>query len=174
MRLKPSPNLPQAPNNIAIGLRDWCATTARLAHRAITTVYAQAPASAACAQPMLALRSGPMHRPSSCSTATPSPARASRPGCWPSSPATAPASARRCSRRRPASRELGLAVQPLLTVTEQRHLRLHRRAAAPPSLHRAGPAGLRRLRGRPLPATLEGAVRSGIAAAAAIAPAALG
>jgi hypothetical protein len=65
-------------------------------------------------------------------------------------------------------------VQPLLTVTEQRATfactaALQRRR---PSSRR--PAGLRRLRGRPLPATLEGAVRSGIAAAAAIAPAALG
>jgi predicted NAD/FAD-binding protein len=49
----------EAPNNIAIGLRDWCATTARLAHRAITTVYAQAPASAA----LLPQHAGPAQRP---------------------------------------------------------------------------------------------------------------
>jgi predicted NAD/FAD-dependent oxidoreductase len=55
-----------------------------------------------------------------------------------------------------------------------RHLRLHRRAAAPPAFIAPGLLACGDYVAGPYPATLEGAVRSGIAAAAAIAPAALG
>ena len=168
----------EAPNNIAIGLRDWCATTARLAHRAITTVYAQAPASAALLpQPMLALRSGPdapaqfvFDRDAITGTREPTGLLA-----FVASDSAGERPTLQAAIVAQASRELGLAVQPLLTVTERRATFACTAALQrPPAFIAPGLLACGDYVAGPYPATLEGAVRSGIAAAAAIAPAALG
>ncbi len=170
---------PEAPNNIAIGMRGWCVTTARLAHRAITTVYAQTSASAAALlpQPMLALRSGPdapaqfvFDRDAITGTREPTGLLA-----FVASDSAGERPTLQAAVVTQAGRELGLAVQPLLTVTERRATFACTAALQrPPAFIAPGLLACGDYVDGPYPATLEGAVRSGIAAAAAIAPAALG
>ncbi len=170
-----------APEPVARHLEDWCAGAAQLAHRAITTVYAQRQPSTAGAQPpapMLALRSRPdapaqfvFDRDAIVGTQPPTGLQA-----FVISDSAGDRPALEAAVVVQAQRELGQAVQPLLTITEKRATfactAALQRPPAPiaPGLWACGDyiAG-------PYPATLEGAVRSGIEAARnAISPPALG
>ena len=167
---------PSAPDSIADSLRAWAAGTQGLARRAITTVYAQAASPAAGARllraPMLALASGP---------SAPAQFVFERDAIAP--PADAPTGllafvvsnsagerdALQAALLAQAQAQLGLALTPLLCVTERRATfactpGLQRPLARiAPGLLAAGDY----IEG-PYPATLEGAVRSGLHAAQAI------
>ena len=160
-----------APDKIASGLHGWCETAARLTHRAITTVYAQAAVPAAAhllPEPMLALRSGPdapaqfvFDRDAITGTREPTGLLAfvisDSLGERPALQAAVVAQARR---------ELGLAVQPLLTVTEKRATFACTAALQrPPARIAPGLLACGDYVQGPYPATLEGAVRSGVEAA---------
>ncbi|MBK6747092.1 hydroxysqualene dehydroxylase HpnE [Ottowia sp.] len=162
-----------APDSAAYRLRRWSEGTARLAHRAITTVYARtrpAPAGRALLHsPMVALRS-----------AADAPAQFvfDRDAIVPPGPPTgllafvvSDSSGERADLEaaitRQALRQLGLRVEPLLTLTEKRATFACTPALARPALAIA--PGLRACGDYvdgPYPATLEGAVRSGWQAAA--------
>lgn len=162
-----------APVDIARSIRAWVDTTAGLTHRAITTVCAQAAARPAPGAlhpaPMLALRSGP-DAPAQFVFDRDAITHASAPtrllafvvsdsaGERPALEAAVVAQARR---------ELGLAVQPLLTITEKRATFACTAALQrPPARIAPGLLACGDYIAGPYPATLEGAVRSGLQAAA--------
>ena len=171
-----------APNVVASDMLAWSTTAAGLTHRAITTVYAQAAATPASDRllpaPMLALRSGPkapaqfvFDRDAITRPADPTGLLA-----FVVSDSGGERAALEAAVVMQARRELGLAVRPLLTITERRATfactaGLQRPPAAiAPALLACGDFIV-----GPYPATLEGAVRSGIdAVRAATAPPALG
>ena len=157
-----------APEQIANALCDWREDAARLTHRAITTVYVQAEDQARLPAPMLALRSGGgapaqfvFDRDAITGTQPPTGLLA-----FVISDSAGERAALEAAVVAQAHRELGRAVQPLLTITERRAtfacIAALQRPPAPiaPGLWACGDyiAG-------PYPATLEGAVRSGIEAA---------
>ncbi len=156
---------------IANALSDWSALASRLQNRAITTVYAQiAPGlrgRSVLAAPMIALRAGPNH---------PAQFVFERDAIQADDPATGMLAfvisnsegAREqlaAAVTQQARSQLGLDVQPLLTVTEKRAT-----FVCAPALERPGRVIAPGLSAcgdyveGPYPATIEGAVRSGLSA----------
>ena len=165
---------PDASNSIAIAMQDWCAITARLTHRAITTVYAQAPTATTAkllSQPMLALRSGAdapaqfvFDRDAITGAAEPTGLLT-----FVVSDSAGERAALQAAVVAQAQRELGLPVQPLLTVTEKRATFACSAALQRPPAHIApGLLACGDYVDGPYPATLEGAARSGRQAAEAL------
>jgi len=155
----------------------WCKQAARLEHRAITTVYAQVqeapPGTALLANPMLALRS-----------ASEAPAqfvfeRDAITGCHETTGILAFVLSDSHGDRNDletavihqAERELKLHVRPLLTITERRAtFACTAGLERPPTFIAPGLQACGDYITGPYPATLEGAVRSGLAAARACQP----
>lgn len=169
-----SQSAPTASNSIASAMQAWCASTARLTHRAITTVYAQAPLATTASllpQPMLALRSGAdapaqfvFDRDAITGTREPTGLLA-----FVVSDSAGERAALQAAVVAQARRELGLAVQPLLTVTEKRATFACSAALQrPPALVAPGLLACGDYVDGPYPATLEGAARSGRQAAEAL------
>ncbi len=160
-----------APDDVAIGMRTWSAAAARLTHRAITTVHVQAAAAPASRRllpaPMLALRSG-CDAPAQFvfdRDAITGPAASTRLLAFVISDSTGERPALEAAVVAQAQRELGLAVQPLLTITERRATFACTAALQrPPAAIAPGLLACGDYIAGPYPATLEGAVRSGIAA----------
>ena len=163
-----------AGKDMAPALQHWCDIAATLSHRAITTVYAQArwpAASRRLPAPMLALRSGPQapaqfvfdrdaitgtHEPTGLLAFVVSDSAGARPALEAGVVAQ-------------AHQELGLAVQPLLAVTEKRAtFACTAGLQRPPALVAPGLLACGDYVAGPYPATLEGTVRSGRQAAEAL------
>ena len=162
-----------APEPIAAALHTWRARATALPHRAITTVYAQQQGSelAALPCPMLALPSGPdapaqfvFDRDAIVRPAEPTGLLA-----FVVSASEGERGALEAAIAAQAARQLGRRVQPLLTVTEKRAT-----FACTPGLDRPpmriapGLLACGDYVEGPYPATLEGAVRSGLRAAGAL------
>lgn len=160
---------------IAGALRTWAATAAALPHQAITTIYAQAnapaPGQALLRAPMLALRNGPSAPAQfvferDVITPNPPPTHLL---AFVISASTGERPSLQAAIAAQAQAQLGLQVVPLLAVSEKRATfactpGLRRPAARiAPGLHACGD----HIDG-PYPATLEGAVRSGLQAADAL------
>ncbi len=168
------PSAQDAPDTIASALRTWCHGAAQLAHQAITTVYAQADAAGPARRwpaPMLALRStadAPAQFVFDRDAIT-QPDAPTHLLAFVVSASQGDRAALEAAIARQAAQQLGLRVTPLLTVTEKRATfactpALARPLAAiAPGLWACGDY----IDG-PYPATLEGAVRSGLQVADAI------
>ena len=163
-----------APRSIADQLHAWAHGAAALQHRAITTVYAQAEAGGArtlLRAPMLALRSGPsapapfvFER-----DAITRPGQATRLLAFVVSASEGDRGALEAAITQQAQAQLGLRVTPLLTVTEKRATFACTPALARPPLALApGLLACGDYVEGPYPATLEGAVRSGLLAVEAM------
>ena len=163
-----------APRSIADQLHAWAHGAAALKHRAITTVYAQAEAGGArtlLRAPMLALRSGPgapaqfvFER-----DAITRPAQATRLLAFVVSASEGDRGALEAAITQQAQAQMGLRVTPLLTVTEKRATFACTPALARPPLAVApGLLACGDYVEGPYPATLEGAVRSGLLAVEAM------
>ena len=163
-----------APRSIADQLHAWAHGAAALKHRAITTVYAQAEAGGArtlLRAPMLALRSGPgapaqfvFER-----DAITRPAQATRLLAFGVSASEGDRGALEAAITQQAQAQLRLRVTPLLTVTERRATFACTPALARPPLAVApGLLACGDYVEGPYPATLEGAVRSGLLAVEAM------
>ncbi len=163
-----------APRSIADQLHAWAHGAAALKHRAITTVYAQAEAGGArtlLRAPMLALRSGPgapaqfvFER-----DAITRPAQATRLLAFVVSASEGDRGALEAAITQQAQAQLRLRVTPLLTVTEKRATFACTPALARPPLAVApGLLACGDYVEGPYPATLEGAVRSGLLAVEAM------
>ncbi len=159
-----------APDSVATQLREWSARAAGVQHRAITTVYAQvAPPSRAplLPLPMLALRCAP-GRPAQFVFERDAITRSSPPTdllAFVISDSDGERAELEAQLVAQAQKQLGLAVQPRLTVTEKRATfactagLVRPPMAIAPQLLACGD----HVEG-PYPATLEGAVRSGLRA----------
>ena len=163
-----------APRSIADQLHAWAHGAATLKHRAITTVYAQAEAGGArtlLRAPMLALRSGPgapaqfvFER-----DAITRPAQATRLLAFVVSASEGDRGALEAAITQQAQAQMRLRVTPLLTVTERRATFACTPALARPPLAVApGLLACGDYVEGPYPATLEGAVRSGLLAVEAM------
>ena len=163
-----------AASSIASPLQAWAHGAARLRHRAITTVYAQADSGGTPAllrAPMLALRSGPgapaqfvFER-----DAITRPAQATRLLAFVVSASEGERGALETAIAAQAQAQLQLAVTPLLTVIEKRATFACTPALQRPPSHIApGLLACGDYIDGPYPATLEGAVRSGRQAAEAL------
>ncbi|MGP1629877.1 MAG: hydroxysqualene dehydroxylase HpnE [Giesbergeria sp.] len=155
-----------APLPGAVALCDWAASAQALRYEAITTVYAQAPTTSVLAQPMLALRSGPAQFVFDRSQL------GGPPGLL-----AFVASASRTERAQSeaqvlqqGARELGIeGLTCLQTVVERRATFACTPGLARPAAHIApGLWACGDYIAGPYPATLEGAVQSGRAAAASL------
>ncbi len=165
----------EAIDSIASQFHEWARSAAQLEHQAITTVYAQAaPASAGrtlLRAPMLALRHGPQAPAQFVfdRDAITAPARPTGVLAFVVSTSVGERDALQTAIARQAQAQLGLAVAPLLTVTDRRAT-----FACTPGLRRpaaqiaAGLLAAGDYVAGPYPATLEGAVRSGLQAADAL------
>lgn len=154
----------------------WSGQAARLEHRAITTVYAQAqeasPQGGLLASPMLALRSAPdapaqfvFERDAITGTGDATGILAFVVSDSPGNKTELEAAVIDQARR-----ELKLHVQPLLTITEKRAtFACTAGLERPPALIAPGLLACGDYIAGPYPATLEGAVRSGLATASALA-----
>ena len=163
-----------APDSIASALRGWNASAQRLQHQHIATVYAQADATAPgplLRAPMLALRpgaDGPAQFVFDRDAIT-RPQRATRVLAFVVSASTQERAELTAAITAQARRQLGLTVTALLTVTEKRAT-----FACTPGLQRPpmriapGLLACGDYIDGPYPATLEGAVRSGLQAAQAL------
>ena len=157
---------PSLPGEVQQSALDWACTAQALGHTAITTVYAWGQ-GVALPCPMLALRSG-------CDPEGPDPAqfvfdRGQLDGpsgllAFVISASTADRDTAQRHVLQQAKTQLGVLLQPVLTVVEKRAT-----FACTPGLHRPGLAIAPGLRAcgdyiaGPYPATLEGAVRAGVA-----------
>ncbi|HQD47830.1 hydroxysqualene dehydroxylase HpnE [Ottowia sp.] len=162
---------PTATPSIANQMNEWSAAAARLSHQAITTVYAQATGAAAPLRlraPMLALRSG---------ADGPAQFVFDRDAITPTQPPTrllafvvstsvGDQAALQGAVAAQSAGQLGLPVTPLLTVTEKRATFACTPALQrPPGAIAPGLSACGDYVAGPYPATLEGAVRSGLQAA---------
>lgn len=156
---------PAAARALAEVAPDWARTAAAIEHTAISTVYAWAPA-ARLAAPVLALRGGPAQFAFDRGALSPGEPGVQGVLALVISHSTGEREALQADAIAQAQAQLGLRLLPLQTVTEKRATftcapGLQRPAAAvAPGLWAAGD----HVDG-PYPATLEGAVRSGLAAA---------
>lgn len=170
---------PTAPDSIAHELQAWARQTAALTHLAITTVYAQAraavPGGALLRAPMLALRASPQ-APAQFVFDRDAITAATAPTGLLAFVVSTSAGERddlQTAIAAQARSQLGLAVTPLRTLTDRRAT-----FACTPGLRRPPAAIARGLQAAgdyvegPYPATLEGAVRSGLQAARALGSAA--
>ena len=170
-----APATASLPPDAAPGLRDWVDCAGALQHRAITTVYAHAapatPDNALLPAPMLALRDGPrapaqfvFDRDAIGAPATPTGLLA-----FVVSVSEGERGALEAAVSGQARAQLGLAVTPLQTVTDKRATFACTPALARPPLAVApGLLACGDYVEGPYPATLEGAVRSGLLAVEAM------